>query len=62
MGSMNNPWVLSVRPFGIDASIVALPRSDKCGSEEYSLIGCQDDAIRMEWVPLAGNETVGLWR
>jgi hypothetical protein len=25
MGSMNNPWVLSLRPLGIDASIVALP-------------------------------------
>jgi UPF0288 family protein (methanogenesis marker protein 3) len=62
MGSMNNPWVLSVRSFGFDEGIVALPRPNKCGSEEHSIMGCRDDAIRMEWLPLARNETVGLWR
>jgi hypothetical protein len=23
---------------------------------------CRDDAIRMEWVALIGNEAVGVWR
>lgn len=42
--------------------IAALPRPDQCGSEEHCIAACHDDAIHMQWVPFAGNESVGSWR
>ncbi len=42
--------------------IAALPRPDECGSEEHCIAVCRDDAIHMQWVPFAGNESIGRWR
>lgn len=35
---------------------------DTCGSEEHCISACQEDAIRMVWVPFSGNAAVGQWR
>jgi len=42
--------------------IATLPRPDDCGSEQHCITECRDDAIRMEWLPLTGNEAAGEWR
>lgn len=39
-----------------------LARPDTCGSEEHCIAPCQDDAIRMDWVLMLGNQAVGGWR
>lgn len=39
-----------------------LARPDTCGSEEHCIEPCQDDAIRMAWVPIKGDRSVGRWR
>jgi len=39
-----------------------LPRPDACGSEEHCITACRDDAIHMAWIPMEGNEAVGVWR
>jgi len=46
----------------IEAGTAALPRPDACGSEEHCITECHDDAIYMAWVPMEGNEAVGVWR
>ena len=42
--------------------IAVLSRPDACGSEGHCIAECRDDAIQMAWVPIEGNEAVGLWR
>ncbi len=41
-------------------AVLAMP--DTCGSEEHCIGFCPVDAIRMEWLPLNGNESRGQWR
>ena len=45
----------------IAEGIAALPGPNECGSEEHCIAACRDDAIRMQWVPFTGNESVGCW-
>jgi NAD-dependent dihydropyrimidine dehydrogenase PreA subunit len=45
----------------MEDQIAVLIRPDQCGSEEHCIEPCQDDAIHMEWVPLAGDRTAGHW-
>ena len=54
--------VCSVRCLEIEAGIAALPRPESCGSEEHCITECRDDAIQMAFVPMEGNEAVGVWR
>lgn len=47
----------------IAEGIGLLPRPDERGREEHlHHRGCRDDAIRIQWVPSAGNEAVGVQR
>lgn len=54
--------VCGVRCLEIEGGIAVLPRPDACGSEEHCIIECRDDAIHMAWLPMNGNEDVGVWR
>ena len=38
-----------------------LTRATDCGSEEHCIGVCEDDAIRMVWVPMIGNLDRGKW-
>lgn len=51
-----------MRCLEIEGGIAVLPRPDACGSEEHCIIECRDDAIHMAWLPMNGNEDVGVWR
>lgn len=33
-----------------------------CGSEEHCIPVCKDDAIKMAWVSMQGNPSIGKWR
>jgi len=54
--------VCGVKCLEIAEGIAILPRPDACGSEEHCIAECRDDAIQMAWVPMQGNEVVGVWR
>jgi ferredoxin len=54
--------VCAVKCLEIEQWIAVLPRPDACGSEEHCITECRDDAIRMAWIPMKGNEAVGVWR
>jgi MinD superfamily P-loop ATPase len=54
--------VCGVKCLEIAEGIAVLPRPDACGSEEHCITECRDDAIHMAWVPMGGNEAVGVWR
>lgn len=54
--------VCGVKDLEIEGGIAVLPWPDACGSEEHCITQCRDDAIHMAWVPMRGNETVGVWR
>jgi hypothetical protein len=41
--------------------VAKLVAPETCGSEEHCIAVCRDDAIRMAWVPFAGNLSVGVW-
>lgn len=40
----------------------ALTMANACGSEERCLAMCQDEAIRMRWIPTTGDLSHGRWR
>lgn len=42
--------------------VPVLVSPDRCGSEEHCIEPCQEKAIRMAWVPTAGDRSVGCWR
>jgi NAD-dependent dihydropyrimidine dehydrogenase PreA subunit len=54
--------VCGVKCLEIAEGIAVLPRPDACGSEEHCITECRDDAIHMAWVPMGGNEAVGVCR
>lgn len=54
--------VCGVKSLEMVDGIAALRRPDVCGSEEHCTAACRDDAIYMAWLPIEGNETIGLWR
>ncbi len=51
-----------VKCLEIAGPIAVLPRPDVCGSEERCITECRDDAIHMVWVPMQGNQAMGVWR
>ena len=53
--------VCGVKCLEIEGGIRQLPRPAACGSEEHCITECRDDASQMVWVPMEGNETVGVW-
>jgi NAD-dependent dihydropyrimidine dehydrogenase PreA subunit len=54
--------VCVVKCLEIAEGIAVLSRPDACGSEEHCITECRDHAIHMAWVPMEGNETIGIWR
>ena len=40
----------------------ALVQPDACTSEGYCVSACRESAIRMKWVHLNGNRSIGQWR
>lgn len=42
--------------------IAVLARPETCGSEEHCIAPCEEEAIRMAWVPVVGDPAVGRWR
>ncbi len=45
----------------IDDTAVVLARPDACGSDEHCIAPCPVEAIRMAWIPCAGDPAVGRW-
>jgi MinD superfamily P-loop ATPase len=43
-----------------DVAVLSLPHA--CGSEEHCIAPCPEKAIRMVWLPLEGDHSVGKWR
>ena len=54
--------VCGVKCLEMAEGIAVLPRPDACGSEGHCMKECREDAIQMAWVPMQGNERVGVWR
>jgi len=54
--------VCGVKCLEIEGGVAVLPRPNICGSEEHCVTECRDDAIHMAWIPMQGNETIGVWR
>lgn len=44
-----------------DRKIAELFLPDRCGSEEHCIAPCPETCIRMKWVRIEGDETVGKW-
>jgi len=42
--------------------VAVLERPQACGSEEHCVRACPEGAIRMAWLPSAGDTAIGLWR
>lgn len=53
--------VCGVKCLEIESGIAVLARPDVCGSEEHCVVECRDDAIHMAWIPMAGNQAIGVW-
>ncbi len=45
----------------LDDTVAVLARPDACGSEEHCIAPCPAGAIRMAWIPCAGDPAVGRW-
>lgn len=43
-------------------AFAALARPEDCGSEGTCIAACPQDAIHMEWRPVAGDRARGEWR
>ncbi len=46
----------------IQGSLAVLARPFACGSEEHCIAPCPENAIRMVWLRLEGDRSVGKWR
>ena len=42
--------------------VAVLSRPHTCGSEEHCIEPCPEACIRMAWVPLNGDRSVGKWK
>ena len=42
--------------------VAVLSRPHTCGSEEHCIEPCPEACIRMAWVPLNGDHSVGEWK
>ena len=42
--------------------VALLERPNDCGSEEHCISACPEDAIHMNWLKVAGDQTIGLWQ
>jgi MinD superfamily P-loop ATPase len=47
---------------GMMETLAVLTLPDLCGSEEHCIGVCADDAIRMAWIPWAGDTSRGRWQ
>jgi len=45
----------------MDDGVAVLVFADTCGSEEYCISVCPEDAIQMRWLLFSGNRAVGRW-
>ncbi len=50
------------RCLSIVGNIAVLDDPERCGSEEHCIEPCPQNAIRMVWLPWAGDEARGKWQ
>lgn len=47
---------------GIVDGVAILLSAETCGSEEHCIAACAEDAIHMQWIPIRGDQSIGIWQ